>query len=78
LQFKTASFFDQTTNFAGVAPYAALAAPYTIAPFAAPKAFTAAPLGVGLIADTSVGAATSVGKVNATGGIVVMLRTLVR
>jgi hypothetical protein len=76
LQFQSGSFFDQAHAFAGVAPYAALAAPYTVLPFPGGKAFAAAPAaGVGLIADTSAGATTGAGKINATGGLVVVPAT---
>jgi hypothetical protein len=73
LQFQSGSFFDQLHAFAGFAPYAALAAPYTIAPFPGGKAFAAAPAaGVGLIADTSAGGVTGAGLIKATGGIIVV------
>jgi hypothetical protein len=71
LQFQSGSFFDAAHPFAGFAPYAVLAPPYTLAPFGGTKAFTVAPAaGVGLVADTSAGGATGAGKVNATGGII--------
>jgi hypothetical protein len=76
LQFQSGSYFDSAHAFAGFAPYAALAAPYTVAPFPGGKAF-AAPVaaGVGLTADTSAGGTTGAGKVNATGGIVMVPTT---
>jgi hypothetical protein len=72
LQVQPKSFFDSTSAFAGVAPYAALAAPYTVLPFPGGKAFAAAPALAGFVADTSAGATTGAGLIKATGGIIVV------
>jgi hypothetical protein len=71
LQFQSKSFFDT------VGPTTTgLAAPYTLAPFGGSKVFATAPTaGVGLIADTSAGAATAAGVIKATGGIIVVPNT---
>ena len=83
LQVQTGSFFDSANPFAAAtgAAYTALAAPFTVAPFvggATPKAFAApVAVGVGLLADTSAGAATGPGVIKATGGIVLVPTTAV-
>jgi hypothetical protein len=68
LQFQTGSFFAASATPAT----AGYAAPYTVAPFTtAGPVFTTPPVGIGLAADTSAGATTGAGKVNATAGILV-------
>lgn len=67
LQFQAKSFFDT------VGPTTGLASPYTLAPFNGTKVFAIAPAaGVGLLADTSAGAATGAGLIKANGGLIVV------
>jgi len=70
LQFQANSVFNAASQ------PTTITAPYNLAPFTVGKIFAAAPApAVGLIADTSSGATTGAGTVNATAGILLVAPT---
>jgi hypothetical protein len=67
LQGQAANFFA-TTATTTTTPFST---PYTVSPFAGSGVFTVPPAGIGLAPDTSSGATTGKGTINATAGIVI-------